>query len=284
MPYQPINQLRYHYEQHGSGVPVLLLHGFTGRGRNWESVSDSWFQVSSFEFRVSSFEFLAIDLLGHGGTDVPADPTRYKMEFAAADLATLILDLTTPPIHLVGYSMGGRLALYLALHYPHLFRSLILESSSPGLATETERQTRRAADEQLAQRLEQVGLEAFVDAWENLPLFASQSDLPEAVRQQLRQQRLQNNPIGLANSLRGMGTGAQPSLWESWPQLQLPVLLLAGERDSKFVAIARQMAAQLPHAQLHLIPDAGHTIHLERPQIYTTHLTTLWEQTLRGER
>ena len=262
MPYQTINHLQYHYEQIGSGAPVVLLHGFTGRGRNWEA-------VSSFKFRVSSFEFMAVDLLGHGLTDSPVEATRYKMEYAAADLATLILDLTTPPVHLVGYSMGGRLALYLALHYPHLFRSLVLESSSPGLASETERQTRRARDEQLAQQLEQEGLETFVDYWETIPLFASQNRLPAEVRQRLRQQRLQNNPVGLANSLCGMGTGIQPSLWEQLPQLHLPVLLLAGELDSKFVTIARQMAAQLPQAQLRLIPNAGHTIHLEQPSGWT---------------
>jgi len=270
MPYQTINQLRYHYEQTGSGTPVLLLHGFTGRGRNWLPL------LHPSPFTLHPSQFLTVDLLGHGKTDAPADATRYKMAFAAADLASLILDLTTPPIHLVGYSMGGRLALYLAWHYPHLFRSLVLESSSPGLASEAERQTRRAGDEQLAQRLEQAGLEAFVDDWQALPLFASQSRLPDEVRQQLRQQRLQNNPLGLAHSLRGMGTGAQPSLWEQLPQLHLPVLLLAGELDSKFVTLAQQMAAHLPHAQLRLIPSAGHTIHLEQPSAWVEAVSAFW--------
>jgi len=271
MAYQTINQNRYYYERLGSGPPVFLLHGFTGCGRNWGA-------VSSFEFQVSSFEFVAVDLLGHGLTDAPEDPTRYKMEFAAADLATLILDLTTPPVHLVGYSMGARLALYLALRYPQLFRSLVLESGSPGLATEAERQARHTSDEQLAQRLEQNGIEPFVAYWEQIPLFASQSRLPSAVRQQLRQQRLQNNPVGLAHSLRGMGTGAQPSLWEKLPQLHLPTLLLAGELDSKFVAIAQQMASQLPQAEIAIIPEVGHTIHLERPQTFTERITLFWRQ------
>lgn len=280
MPYQTIRQLRYHYEQTGSGTPVLLLHGFTGRGRNWESVSGFRFQVPSAEFRVSSFEFVAVDLLGHGGTDAPADATRYKMESAAADLATLILDLTTPPIHLLGYSMGGRLALYLAWRYPHLFRSLVLESSSPGLATEAERQARRHSDEQLAQRIERDGIAPFVSYWEQIPLFASQAQLPETQRLALREQRRHNNPLGLANSLRGMGTGAQPSLWQQLPEIDLPVLLLAGELDRKFAAIAGQMVQQLPQAELVIIPEAGHTIHWERPQAYTTYLAAFWNRTV----
>jgi 2-succinyl-6-hydroxy-2,4-cyclohexadiene-1-carboxylate synthase len=269
MPYQTIRQLRYHYEQTGSSTPVLLLHGFTGRGRNWLPL----LHPSPFTLHPSPF---IVDLIGHGATDAPDDSARYKMEFAAADLATLILDLTTPPIHLLGYSMGGRLALYLAWRYPHLFRSLVLESSSPGLATEAERQARRSSDEQLAQRIERDGIAPFVDYWEQIPLFASQAQLPETQRLALREQRLHNNPVGLANSLRGMGTGAQPSLWEHLPEIDLPILLLAGELDNKFAAIAGQMAQQLPQAELVIVPEAGHTIHLERPQTYTTHLAAFW--------
>lgn len=264
MPYQTINQVRYYYERHGSGTPVLLLHGFTGCGRNWEVVS--------------GFEFLTVDLLGHGLTDAPLEPTRYRMEFAAADLATLILDLIGSPVHLVGYSMGGRLALYLAWRYPHLFRSFVLESSSPGLATEAERQARRASDEQLAHRLEQEGIPSFVAYWEQIPLFASQSQLPETQRLALHEQRLQNNPLGLANSLRGMGTGAQPSLWAHLPEIQLPVLLLAGEMDTKFTAIARQMARQLPQSEIAIVSDAGHTIHLEQSAAYTAAIGAFWNE------
>jgi 2-succinyl-6-hydroxy-2,4-cyclohexadiene-1-carboxylate synthase len=258
MPHTHLHGVSYHYQQHGSGETVLLLHGFTGRGRAWDKLIE---RIGS----PAPYQWLTVDLLGHGLTSSPADPTRYEMQFAAADLVALILDLTTPPIHLVGYSMGGRLALYLAIHYPHLFRSLILESSSPGLATTEERQARQASDEQLAQKIEREGIDAFAHYWQQLPLFASQSQLPESVREQLYQQRRQNNPLGLANSLRGMGTGRQPSLWERLPELHLPVRLLAGALDSKFVAIAQQMAVRLPQAQLIIIPQAGHTIHLEQP-------------------
>ncbi|MCL4869991.1 MAG: 2-succinyl-6-hydroxy-2,4-cyclohexadiene-1-carboxylate synthase [Anaerolineae bacterium] len=256
MPYTHLHHISYHYQRHGTGETVLLLHGFTGRGRTWDKLLE----------RISGpYQWLTVDLLGHGLTDSPLDPTRYEMRFAAADLAALILDLATPPIHLLGYSMGGRLALYLAIHYPHLFHSLTLESSSPGLATAEERQARQAADEQLAQKLEREGVDAFMRYWQQLPLFASQNQLPEPVRVQLTQQRRQNSAWGLANSLRGMGTGRQPSLWDQLPGLNLPVRLLAGALDHKFVIIARQMAARLPQAELIIVPQAGHTIHLEQP-------------------
>ena len=165
--------------------------------------------------------------------------------------------------------MGGRLALYLAVHYPEHFASLILESASPGLKTEAEREERRQRDDALADRIEREGLEAFVDFWESLPLWHSQKQLPPETRADLRQQRLQNNPLGLANSLRGMGTAVQPTFWENLPDLHLPALFITGELDKKFVKIAQEMSALLPKASHIIIPDSGHTLHLEKPTQYT---------------
>jgi 2-succinyl-6-hydroxy-2,4-cyclohexadiene-1-carboxylate synthase len=143
-----------------------------------------------------------------------------------------------------------------------------LESSSPGLASPSERATRRARDNALANRIEQEGVAPFVDHWENISLFASHTRLETAVRANLRQQRLQNNAHGLANSLRGMGTGQQPSLWGDLSQLTVPTLLIAGELDSKYAAINQQMAAQFPYARLTIVADAGHTVHLEKPATF----------------
>lgn len=255
MPTQLINDITYHYQTAGTGTPVVLLHGFTGSSTNWRGLMG---QLAA-DYRV-----VAVDILGHGQTAVSPNPHRYTMPHVAADLAALLQTLNATPCHLLGYSMGGRLALYFAVHYPQLLRSLILESSSPGLATAAERESRTASDNALADRIERDGIEAFVDYWENIGLFASQKRLETAVRVRLRQQRLQNSPLGLAHSLRGMGTGQQPSLWGKLGQLTLPTLLIAGELDSKYVAIGRQMAAQIPNAQLALVPDAGHTVHLER--------------------
>ena len=192
----------------------------------------------------------------------------------AASLITLLDQHTSQPAHLLGYSMGGRLALYLAVHYPKRFHSLILESASPGLKTAVERDERRQRDNTLANRIERDSIEAFIDFWERLPLWASQQQLSKETHARLRQQRLQNNPAGLANSLRGMGTGVQSSLWQNLQNVQLPVLLMTGELDHKFIGIAQEMAPLLPLAQHITIPDAGHTIHLEKPTQYTQNVVS----------
>ncbi len=133
-----------------------------------------------------------------------------------------------------------------------------------------EREQRRISDEALAASIERDGVQAFIERWEKLPLFASQKTLPLESRETLRRQRLQNRATGLAQSLRGVGLGVQPSLYARLPTLHIPVLLIAGELDTKFTAIARHMAQALPQSQLRIIPGAGHTIHLERPEEFVS--------------
>lgn len=261
MPTQTVHGVDYYYEVAGSGPPLVLLHGFTGSVETWAAHTPAL---------AHRYRTIAADLLGHGRTDAPPDPARYGMAAAAADLATLLQDLTTEPITLLGYSMGGRLALYFALTYPERVHTLILESASPGLAEVDARQARIVQDTALAGRIESEGIAAFVDYWEAIPLFASQRTLPAEVRNRLRQQRLRNRALGLANSLRGMGSGVQPSLWERLGDLSMPVQLIAGELDTKFVEINRGMAAQIPNASLTIIPNAGHTVHLEQPELFQT--------------
>jgi 2-succinyl-6-hydroxy-2,4-cyclohexadiene-1-carboxylate synthase len=239
----------------GGRVVRFLLHGFSGAGQNWARLAGLLSPGAAF----------APDLIGHSGTASPTDPARYAMAPAAADLFALWSQLGMPPVHLIGYSMGGRLALYTALTYPAMVARLTLESASPGLATETERAERRAADESLADRIAREGMAWFAMMWEQLPLFQYQS--PE-VRTALREVRLTQSAIGLANSLRGMGTGAQPSLWERLGELTMPVDLIVGEHDSKFAAINQQMAAQVPGAQLYLVAGAGHSVHQEQPEVF----------------
>lgn len=263
MPFIEINNLNYHYELAGSGPTLLLLHGFTGSLDNW---------LPHVEALSEHYRVLTVDLPGHGQTDAPYDPSRYRMERAAADLIALIERLNLLPVHLLGYSMGARLALFAALNYPQYVHSLILESGSPGLATDDERQARVHSDEALAAWIERDGIAAFVDYWENIPLFASQQSLPAEMRHRLREQRLRNRPQGLTNSLRGMGTGVQPSLWDRLDELKMPVLLLAGALDTKFVGIAQQMYDRMPSVSLVIVPDVGHTIHLEAPNVFQTHV------------
>jgi 2-succinyl-6-hydroxy-2,4-cyclohexadiene-1-carboxylate synthase len=161
--------------------------------------------------------------------------------------------------------MGGRIALAGAVLVPDRISSLILESASPGLETEGERRARRRADEALAEGILRGGMEAFVDHWMGLPLFATQGKLPAKIRALTRERRLQNDPRALAACLRGLGTGAQPSFWDSLPEIQAPTLLLAGEEDGKFTKVAERMAEGIPRSFLRLMPRAGHAIHLENP-------------------
>lgn len=260
-----MNDIRYHVWQSGQGVPLLLLHGFTGTGETWSPVWDGL---------VQDYRLIAPDLIGHGRTDAPDDPDRYGMASAAADLIALLDYLGEDQAHLLGYSMGGRLALYMALYYPSRFHTLTLESASPGLRTAAERDDRRRRDDMLADRIEREGLEAFVDFWESLPLWASQRDtLDDVAKAALRAERLRQRPSGLANSLRGMGTGVQPSLWERLPELTLPVQLIVGAHDEKFVGINKAMCALLSNAHLSMISKAGHTVHLEQPQRFQDIIT-----------
>lgn len=255
-----LNGLRYSVEERGEGAEaVLLLHGFTGCAANWATITPRL---------AERYRVIAPDLIGHGDTESPADPERYRVEQAAEDLIALLDVLGLDAVHWVGYSMGARLALHTALHHPQRVATLTLESGSPGLASAEEREVRVANDTALAMRIEHDGLEAFVAYWEALPLFATQQSMPEAVRRHLQAARLRNDPRGLANSLRGMGSGAQPSGWNDLAALERPTHLIVGALDPKFMGIAGQMLARLPDARCTVVPQAGHTVHLERPEVF----------------
>lgn len=269
-----VNGIRLHVERGGDGPPLLLLHGFTGSAATWEPL------LPALQAR---FHTVAPDLIGHGRSDAPADPARYAMDRCVADLVALLDALDIARAAVLGYSMGGRTALHLALAAPERVSALVLEGASPGIADPAERAARVASDAALADRIEREGLHAFVDAWERLPLFASQQRLPEETRARLRAQRLSHTPRGLANSLRGMGAGAMPPVHDRLSEIAVPVLLIAGELDGKYVEISRAMAGTLPQARITIIPDAGHAPHLEQPEAFTQAvLRFLVEQTERS--
>ncbi|HEU4632302.1 MAG TPA: 2-succinyl-6-hydroxy-2,4-cyclohexadiene-1-carboxylate synthase [Gemmatimonadaceae bacterium] len=254
--------VRYHATRLGRpGAPaVLLLHGFTGSSATWAPLQAEL---------ADTLDLIAVDLLGHGRSDAPADPARYAAGRCADDLAGLLdaLGLTTAAV--VGYSMGGRMALRLALDWPERVRALLLESASPGIADAAERAARLAADAALAAEIERDGVPAFVDRWERLPLWASQAALPAEVRAALRAQRLRNDARGLADSLRGAGAGAEPPVLSRLGALRMPALLVAGALDARYVAHARAMAERMPAARVEVVPDAGHAVHLEQPATFT---------------
>jgi 2-succinyl-6-hydroxy-2,4-cyclohexadiene-1-carboxylate synthase len=250
-----VNGLHLNVEDSGEGPPLLLLHGFTGSAATWRPFAEAF----------AGFRRIAVDLIGHGGSDAPADERRYAMERCIDDLTAVLDALGIERAHVVGYSMGGRVALHLAAAHPERMALLTLESTSPGIADPEERRLRAAQDRALADDIEREGVAAFVERWEALPMWASLSRLPPDVRSRQREQRLRNSARGLANSLRGMGAGAQTPLHERLGEIARPALLLAGRLDAKYAAMAREMAARLPDARVTIVPDAGHAVHLERP-------------------
>ncbi|MSQ30439.1 MAG: 2-succinyl-6-hydroxy-2,4-cyclohexadiene-1-carboxylate synthase [Dehalococcoidia bacterium] len=257
-----IDGLSLHVERAGSGPPVVLLHGFTGSGASWAPL---------LEVLAPDFTTLAVDLVGHGRSGHPAANDRYRMRRAVDDLAALLHALGHERAAWLGYSLGGRTALQVAVHRPEVVSALILEGATPGYATPEERAARVAADEALALRLEREGLEAFVDYWQAIPLWDSQRHtLTDEQRAALRRGRLAQHPAGLAGSLRGMGTGAQDWVGDRLGKVRVPVLLTAGTLDTRFSAIAREMAAVIPDSAVRLIDNAGHAAHLERPAAFNT--------------
>jgi 2-succinyl-6-hydroxy-2,4-cyclohexadiene-1-carboxylate synthase len=219
------------------------VHGFTQTLAAWGPVG---------ERLVRRWQVIRVDLPGHGGSDA------VRVGFAEA--AGLVGEAGGTGVY-VGYSLGGRLCLRLALDRPDLVRGLVLIGASPGIADPGERAERQAADEALAGRIERDGVAAFLDRWLAGPLFAT---LPAEAAG--RAERLANTPEGLAYALRRLGAGAQEPLWDRLPTLRPPTLLVAGAVDTKFAAVARQMAAAIgPRARVALLPEAGHAVHLERP-------------------
>jgi 2-succinyl-6-hydroxy-2,4-cyclohexadiene-1-carboxylate synthase len=256
-----INGVHYHVEVFGEGFPFLLLHGFTGDSSTWQPFYDQWGNHS---------KLIVLDILGHGKTESPDDAKRYSIECVAGDLIEILDSLGVEKVDLMGYSMGGRLALGFAILYPNRVRKIILESSSPGLLTSEERELRRMKDGELAEFINDRGIEAFVDYWENIPLFGSMKHLPAKVQQAVRTQRLANNLIGLSNSLLGMGTGAQPSFWGSLKRISNEVLLVTGEMDEKFCRIAEKMLKELKNGKWITIQNSGHANHVEEKEKFGT--------------
>lgn len=259
MPRVVVGDVALHVDVQGSGPALLLLHGFTGAAASWGALLPAL---------TPRYTTVGVDLLGHGSSDAPADPARYDFSTCVDDIARLLDRLDVERCACLGYSMGGRIALGLTVAHPGRVAALVIESASPGLADEAERAARRPADAALAARIGRDGVDAFVDAWMQQPLFASQARLDAATLARERRARLRHPAHGLAHCLRGMGTGSQPSLWSALPALALPVLLVVGAEDDKFRRIAAEMRALMPKTELAVIPDAGHTTHLEQPAAF----------------
>ncbi len=202
------------------------------------------------------YRALAPDLRGHGRA---SDAVPVTLEAVLADLEPLV---RAEPVTVVGYSMGGRIALHAALAWGERVRHLVLIGASPGIAGTAVRAARRNEDERLAQEIEASSIEDFARRWAATPVLVG---LPEQARRRAHADRLRNRTPGLARALRGLGTGTLPSLWRRLPELKMPVTLVVGERDKKFTQIARRMGESLPVAALSVVEEVGHAVHLEAP-------------------
>ncbi len=254
-------QISYTMTNPDATESIVFLHGFTGSWRSWESV---------IKLLPIDINYISIDLMGHGSTEVSSNPERYQMKEQILDLEEFFSEVQLARFSLVGYSMGGRIALAYALGHPQQVKNLVLESASPGLKSIEEQQLRRQADDHLADRIEQDGLESFLNFWENISLFESQKSLSNVKQQEIRSERLAQSAVGLANSLRGMGTGQQRSYWSKLGELEIPVYLVTGEYDSKFTEIADEMVKKLKDGSHLQVSSVGHAIHVENPVQFAT--------------
>jgi len=246
-----------HVEEHGSGPTVVLLHGFTGSGSTMADIGQ----------RLGPRRQLRVDLIGHGRSAVPDDPSRYSMDATVRQVAGVIERLADQPVDLLGYSLGGRVALSLLVTRPDLVRKATLIGATPGLRSAAERAERVAADEELARSIETDGIETFVDHWMALPMWETlQRALTADSWAESRRQRLSSSPLGLASSLRGIGAGAMPPLFDQLPTIATPTQLVVGELDAKFSTIAVAIAELAAMCEVSTIADAGHAAHLESPE------------------
>jgi len=243
-----------HFERRGHGPAVMMLHGYTGTGRSMGALSRAL---------ECGHETILPDLPGHGRSAAAAG---YGFEQCLDDLVATLRAAGHDRAHWLGYSMGARLALGCALRHPDCVQSLVLIAGRAGVEDDGERAARRAADEALAERIESIGVEAFLAEWLAQPMFATLARRGPAFMARERQARLEHDARGLAACLRTLGPGAQPPMFAELPKLQVPVLLIAGALDERFVAMATDLAQRLPRAELCVIEDAGHAVHLEQPE------------------
>lgn len=237
------------------GFPLVLLHGFTGR-------AEGLFEIAGLLAQRACF---IPDLPGHGETERPDPPQSWRMPRLANALAALFDRLGIDQADLTGYSMGARAALHLALGATDRVRRLALIGATPGIESASGRAARAESDMALADLLDEEGIEAFVDYWETQPIFATQRALPASARARIRETRLAQDPASLAAALRAFSTGFQEPVHAALHGLPCPTLLVAGEMDEKFRAIAESMRRLLPSAGIAIVPGAGHAVPSERP-------------------
>lgn len=253
--------MNFYFENKDRSETVLLLHGFMSDSASMRSIGN----------RLNdSYNILYVDLPGFGGS------RSRKYDYGMADvsecISRILKRLKLGTVHVLGYSMGGRTALSFGILYPKQVLSLILESASPGISGSDERADRLAIDKKRAGKIT-ADYPKFLEEWESMGLFKSQQTLSAEAFTEQREMREAQQPEEVADSLLKYGTGVQPSYWSSLKNLKMPVLLIVGRDDQKFVEINKKMAGGIENAQLKIVEDAGHNIHLESAEKFDIIIT-----------
>lgn len=273
------NNLNFYVEFNGSKldekITILFIHGFTGSSEDW----------SFFKKRTPlKYNSVFIDLIGHGKSSAPKNIKEYNEE-AQVDQIKFILDaLNIKKVIIIGYSMGGRLALSFAAKYQKLIEGLILESTSFGLKSKSERKNRIKNDKKLADKISNESLQDFFDYWYSLPLFSSLYKLNKKDLIKLKSERAKtNNKLGLQNSLLGFGTGTMNYHLDEFSKFKKKILLITGELDKKFSRLNILAHKKLPNSELKIVKNCGHNVHYENPEefykLINTFLLNMQEQT-----
>ncbi len=239
-------------------IPVIFLHGFTGNINDWSFIKGKL---------AAGYTPILIDLIGHGKSSSPAELKYYSYESQVGYLLQIINKLNLVNPILVGYSMGGRLALTFTFSYPPKVKALVLESTSFGLEKNSDKEERILNDKTIADRIQNSTLEEFINYWVNIPLFTSLKKMDSDKFEKLLDEKIaSNNSIGLANSLLGFSTGKMKNYNKVLSNLEKKVLLITGAMDEKFTAIGKSVVKDSRNCKLEIINDCGHNVHLENPE------------------
>lgn len=247
---------------------VILLHGFTGSAKDWEDI------IPELN---DAFNYFSVDLIGHGNTDSPVESELYTPDSLVSQLKEITAEITNDRFVLIGYSMGGRAALSFAVKYPELLNGLILESSTAGIKDINLREERIKEDEKIADFIDNHSLEEFIEFWKDRNIFNTQKRFSNEKLDKIKNSRMLNNKTGLANSLKGFGTGNFTPIYDKLVNIKCKTLLITGELDEKFTNINKEMLGLFPNAHHRIIKNAGHNTHLEVPKIFIREVNSFLE-------
>ena len=243
------------YREDGSGIPLLLIHGFTGSNESFKT---------SIRYLRQYFKVIAIDMIGHGKS-FDKNPNNYSFERSVELIKDILIELNLKKTNLLGYSLGGRLALHLAINSTQLINKLILCSTSPGIKDKSDRKARQNSDSYLADLLLDQGIGGFVDYWESLSLWRSEKRLSYKIKNTMRKIRLSQEPLGLINSLNSQGQGIQKYILKNLKKIQNKTLIFAGEKDEKYIKYSYEIQKNIEDSKVKIVPNSGHNLILENP-------------------